>query len=453
MKNKRLPLIILICVFLLGFLIKFYYISYTETWMRQHDVISFGAEEGHAAYIEYILNNKSLPDFDPREKWAFFQPPLHHFVSAVSMAFSRNLGLSEKSVQENVQLLTFAYMCIVMIVSYFICKKLAIGKKSTLITMAIICVHPIFTLLSGSINNDALSLMLAVLSIYMAIMWYERQTIINTILLALFIGLSMMAKLTGALVAPGIGILMVMKIFEKDKSLNSLKNYLVRLILFAVVVAPLGLWWSIRNIIKWHMPVNYIPPVGEQFPENITLTDRLFDMSIRSPYVSLISNGDSYDEHNVFYALFKTSVFGEYDYSQYSRMLVVFAWILLIVSIMLALLSFIGTVTVIINLIGKTKVTESGANDNMVKNAGAFTMLAITYFVYMAAYLSFALSYSNFSAQDFRYGAITIVIESIFLGKYLDINKSKVQNVIVMALTMIFFICSLLIYSVIGLRT
>ena len=82
MKNKSgLTKIIIIALFLLGIFIKLYYINYTETWERQHDVISFGADEGHAAYIEYILNNKSLPDFDPREKWGFFQPPLHHIIS------------------------------------------------------------------------------------------------------------------------------------------------------------------------------------------------------------------------------------------------------------------------------------------------------------------------------------------------------------------------------------
>ena len=48
MKNKSgLTKIIIIALFLLGIFIKLYYINYTEAWERQHDVISFGADEGH----------------------------------------------------------------------------------------------------------------------------------------------------------------------------------------------------------------------------------------------------------------------------------------------------------------------------------------------------------------------------------------------------------------------
>lgn len=447
MKNKNKFLILLIGVFLAGFLIKAYYVSYTETWMRQHDVISFGAEEGHAAYIEYILNNKSLPDFDPREKWAFFQPPLHHIISAMSMAVSKAIGFPEKRVQENVQLLTLLYMCFTMLISYGICKKLLLSKRATIISMAIIGVHPIFTLLSGSINNDALSLVLAVLAIYMAIIWYEKPTVINTVILALAIGLSMMAKLTGALVAPGIGILMLMKIFEEKKIFKGIKDYFVRLVIFTVIVAPIGLWWSVRNVLKWHMPVNYIPPVGEQFPDEITLLDRLFDMTISSPYVSLINNGDAYDEHNVFYALIKTSLFGEYNYNEYSRALIIFAWVLLVVSVVIALFALFATVKVLENCVKTMNNSENTCEENR------YIVLAITYIAYLFAYLSFALSYSNFSAQDFRYSAITIIIESIFLGKYIDMSESKWFFRIITALTAVFCICSLLIYAVIGLRS
>lgn len=447
MNKKNKFLILLIGVFLAGFLIKAYYVSYTETWMRQHDVISFGAEEGHAAYIEYILNNKSLPDFDPREKWAFFQPPLHHIICAASMAVSMAAGFSQRNVQENVQLLTLLYMCLTMLISYGICKKLSLSKRSTIISMAIIAMHPIFILLSGSINNDALSLVLAILAIYLAIVWYEKPSLINTVLLALTIGLSMMAKLTGALVAPGIGILMLMKIFEEKKVFKGIKDYFVRLVIFAVIVVPTGLWWSVRNVIKWHMPVNYIPPVGEQFPDEVTLIDRLFDMTISSPYVSLINNGDAYDEHNVFYALVKTSLFGEYNYNEYSRVLVIFAWILLVVSVVLALFALYATVKVLENYVKIMTSDENTTED------GRYVVLAITYIAYLFAYLSFALSYSNFSAQDFRYAAITIIIESIFLGKFIDMNESKWFFRIVTAFTAVFCMCSLIIYTVIGLRS
>ena len=125
MKNKSgLTKIIIIALFLLGIFIKLYYINYTETWERQHDVISFGADEGHAAYIEYILNNKSLPDFDPREKWGFFQPPLHHIISAFVMDVSMKAGLDIKRCQENTQIPTLIYMILLSVMSLYIFAKL-----------------------------------------------------------------------------------------------------------------------------------------------------------------------------------------------------------------------------------------------------------------------------------------------------------------------------------------
>ena len=73
-RTKRLTQVILFiplivyAVMIAGILIKTVYIFYTAVYTRQHDVIDFGAAEGHGAYIEYILLNKSLPKGDPREK-------------------------------------------------------------------------------------------------------------------------------------------------------------------------------------------------------------------------------------------------------------------------------------------------------------------------------------------------------------------------------------------------
>ena len=40
-----------------SFLVKFYYIFYTSVYTRQNDVGEFGGNDGHSAYIEYILFN------------------------------------------------------------------------------------------------------------------------------------------------------------------------------------------------------------------------------------------------------------------------------------------------------------------------------------------------------------------------------------------------------------
>lgn len=432
--RQSLPKAKVIWVMVAGALVKAAYILYTAIWTRQHDVISFGAGEGHAAYIEYFLVFKSLPDFDPRSVWAFFQPPLHHIISAIWMWINIRLGIAERQLQESVQVLSLSYMLVLMVLVYFICKELELTERATLIVMAISSFHPIFILLSGSINNDALSICLSGLAFYLAICWYKRPTILNILLLALCIGLSMMAKLSSALIAPGIGAMMLYKLYEGR---DNIKKYILEFFLFGIVVFPIGLWWPIRNKILWDMPFNYIPEVGEQLTHS-SLFSRLFDIRLSSPYASLINNGAEYDEYNVFLALIKTSLFGEADFSMVSRWITPFAWLLFVSFIVIALLEIIALV--------KVCISRKDGLEIQYKILFGVTCISI-----LAGYLSFALSYNNFSAQDFRYGALMCALMAVLLGIYSDRLKNGVMLKLIYVSSGLFAFSSAAVYLLAGL--
>ena len=463
MNKKRLLTILIIGLIIAGVFIKLYYVNYTDTWQRQHDVISFGADEGHAAYIEYILNNKKLPDFDPREKWGFFQPPLHHIISAKTMEISKSLGMDDKRCEENTQVVTCIYMLLLMLFTALIFVKVKGNKlfstksvtEGFAVVAAIVFVHPLFTLLSGSINNDALALILSLIALYISFKWFEKPGWILTILLALTIGLAMFAKLTGGLVAVPIGIQMVRKILGFDGGLTGgknikinlwdrikffLKNYLVKMIVFAVVVFPVGLYWSIRNKILWDMPVNYIPPVGENFPENITLSSRIFDIGTKSAYTSLVSRGDSFDEYNVPLLILKTSLFSESSFADVSRWMKPVTWVMFILAAVLSIIALVATLYM-------TFSKKSWLN---AKNR---ILLFGTWGIYLFAYLGFAITHRNFSAGDFRYAAICIVIEGIFTGLYVDTIKNKKVKYAITAVAVMFAICSFGTYALLGFKS
>ena len=293
-------------ILLLGVMLRTAYVLYTAIWTRQHDVIDFGTGEGHAGYIEYIFNNLSLPGGDPRSKWAFFQPPLHHIIAGVWMRFCAHFGVTSRQLQENVQLLPLFYISAVTILTFFMVRELKLKSWGVRIALWLVCFHPTLILMSGSINNDALSLVLATLSVYLVILWYKDPSYKLTVMLALSIGLSMMAKLSGGTVAPAVAALFILKLV-KDR--DNIKKYIPKFLLFGVIVFPTGILWEVRNMVKFGMPFNYIPPVGEQL--NAGLAARLFDIRTRSVYPCLISNGDDYDEYNVFLGLFKTSLFDD----------------------------------------------------------------------------------------------------------------------------------------------
>jgi len=469
MKKRNLIIIIMALLLIAGVAIKCYYISYTDTWQRQHDVISFGAEEGHAAYIEYIRENGHLPDFDPREKWAFFQPPLHHFVSAKVMDITEGLGGDQKKVEESTQIPTCIYMILIMFMSLYMFAKangmLKLSYSNTpgklftegaVTVIAILGLHPMFTLLSGSINNDSLALFLSVLALVIAQAWYEKPGYVLTVLLAITIGLAMVTKLTGGLVAVPIGILMVMRFFglsEKSSEAKTagkltikgsltlfVKKYLLMAVVFGVIVFPLGLSFSVYNKLKWDMPLNYIPPVGENFSDSITLTDRLFSLKTGSVYTFLTTRGDAYDEYSIPLALIKTSIFGEYNFSDVSRWMKPLTFIVFVSAIVLIVISLFATVVMMFS-----KKSKLSANWKVI--------LFGTWATYLAAYLYFAISHRNFSAQDFRYAAICILCEAIFTGLYVDYTKNKLVKYGITFISLVFAGASFATYFLLGFKS
>lgn len=401
--RKQLTKDAVIWTMIAGDIVKVSYILYTEVWERQHDVISFGAGEGHAAYIEYLAQFRRLPNFDPRMLWAFFQPPLHHIISAMWMIVNVKLKMPERQLQESMQCITLSYMCILMLIVYLICKELCMKQRGTLITMIIVSFHPIYILLSGSINNDALSICLSALSLYIAIKWYQKPNIISIILLAICIGLAMMAKLSSGLVAPGIGALMLYKLVINRKEWI---KYIIQYVVFGLLVFPIGLWWPIRNKIMWDMPINYIPEVGEQLTHSDMLS-RLFDVRMHSVYPAMINNKDAYDEYNVILAMIKTSLFGESNFGLLSPYITPFAIVLFITSVIIIIAQIVALI--------RTLTVKEAAPE-----VGYKILLSVTALSLLGGYLLFALSYNNFSAQDFRYSALMIAIMSIFLGLWDD---------------------------------
>lgn len=425
---------------LLGAFVKASYILYTPVWERQHDVIDFGAVEGHAAYIEYILQNKALPNFDPRQVWAFFQPPLHHAVCAALMYVEIRLKIAERRLYENVQILPLCYMLVMTLIVYNICKELKLSSKATLITMLAVSFHPVYILMSGSINNDALALVLSAIAVYVALLWNKKPTLLKIILLGMCVGLSMMAKLSSVLIAPGIGVMMLYRVIKdvKDKK-KGIIPYLLELLCFAIVVIPLGLWWPVRNYVKWRMPFNYIPEVGEQLVKT-DLFSRIFDLRTSTVYPCLISNGDAYDEYNVVLAMFKTAFFGESNFSQLSPKITPFACIVFVFGIVIALLGISSAVYVCVN---KEIGMQTGEK---ILFGGVLAGL-------LGGYFSFALSYSNFSAQDFRYSALAVSILAIFTGIVYDrmvLKGSKIRYLI-LASSVIFALGAFCTYMLVGL--
>ena len=444
--RKNIPLNWLTILVGVGVLLRVAYILYTPVWCRQHDVIDFGVGEGHAGYIEYIFEHKALPNFNPTEKWAFFQPPLHHIIAALWMKINVKLGVVYRQAQENVQVLTLFYTSSIMIFSYYIFKEFNLKKWGMRIACAIMVFSPVFILMSGSLNNDALCVALQVAAVYFAIKWYKEPRFITIIFLALCIGCSMMTKLSGVTVAPAIAILFLFRLLKPGKLWDNIKKYWLQFVAFIAVCFPLGLWSPIRNMILFNVPLNYTPAVGEGL-EQYNGWQRLFDLRLHSVYPAMINNGDSYDEYNVFLALIKTSLFGEYNFSSVNRLATPVSVILFITGVILAMTALVATIYFI------TK------KDSPLSLEGKW-FWGIFYLTQLGVYFSFAFKQQYFSSQDFRYIAISLLAESLFIGFLADTLseyreqqiKQKAGFIVLLTCTELFAVSSLLLYLCVGLH-
>ncbi len=418
---------------LTAFFLRLSYVLYTPHWVRQHDVIGFGNYEGQAAYIEWFLNEKRLPDFDPTTRWGFFQPPLHHIISAIWIGIQSFFGKNYGRACENVQYLTLIYSLLIMFYAYLIYKQAGLKEKELVLAFALTAIHPGFILLSGSVNNDCLCELFIIMSFYYTVRWYRDSRIRNIIPIALCVGLSMFTKLSGALAAPSIAFIFLVKWIEGRKPgfLGYLKQYVV----FGLICVPVALFYPVRNLLKYGTPMNYTPPVGEPLYGH-SLLERIFDIRTDTPFINLIQNGNAYDEFNIPLAILKTSLFGETNLAANEPRMIPFAWAVLILGALLAIIIAFMTLYV---TVGSVKRKE---------NTAETLFWGISYLVPVVFLINLCISTPYFSSQDFRYIQYVIVIEGLFAGLYC--RKRKRAGWMLMILTSLFGAGVVSVYILLG---
>ena len=426
-----------------GFLVKLYYVLKTSIYVRQHDVDVFGGETGHCGYIEYILYNHKLPDFDVSTRWQFYHPPLHHILSAVWIFINEHIfRFGYDKSRESLQMLTLFYSICIIITAYKILKEFKLSGRELLMGLLIISFHPTFILFSGSINNDVLSVLFIMLALLAAIKWYQDKTVWNIVKVALCIGFGMMTKISVGILAIPVGLLFILcfiKDVRKDKKKN-LMTYIKQFAVFACISFPLGLWFGIRNFIKWHIPLMYVQPMTEsdwQSVGDMSFLQRITDFSARqwgTPYTCWKWAG-GYNEYNPLISLLKTSVFGEFAYD----INIYFAQTIMWCGVMLALF---GVAAIVITLLKKDRV-----------NRLPLICLAIMHLAFIISYYKMCYDYPFVCSMNFRYLTPTVVTGALCIGLAMkDLSEykmaGKVWNYSVYVVGLVLAIFSAILYTI-----
>ncbi|OPZ89535.1 MAG: hypothetical protein BWY74_02684 [Firmicutes bacterium ADurb.Bin419] len=417
------------------------YILHTPYFSRQHDVAGIGNIDGHLAYIEYFFhNNFKLPDFDPRTKWQFYHPPLHHFISAVWLKLNSALGMNFEKAVESIQVLTLFYSCCINILCYKIFKEFSLDKLALVIPYSIVCFHPTLSLLSGSINNDILCLALMLAAILYTIRWYKNPAMSTIIKIALFMGLSMMAKSSGILLAPAIASVFLLKLAQRK---DLFKKFIGQFTVFGLICIPLGVWWSVYNYTKYGMPLGYIPLIDDNpalYIGDYSVINRFFDFDPVQIKNIFICFGDPYKEHNILIYILKSSVFGEYHMKDTTVSMII-STILFYINAFLIFISLIS--------MGVATVKKSSKIDTNLK-----TFWIILYVTITASFIRFCFGHPLICTQDYRYIVPTFIIGSLAIGFALDFlqavrtKRAKFFAAITTATTVVFCLSSILVYLI-----
>ncbi len=444
--NKTIVTILLLALF-----IQLTYMLYTQGTTRQYDTWSTNNDAHYDYALSFYLTGQ-LPDhhIDASSIYQFYHPPLNAFIQGMFMRLCEivipveSLTSSIEMLFIDCQILSCFYM---FLTSVFFAKtilKTKLSNGSKILAIAICCLYPRLIQLSGQLNNDALCICMSAIAFYFFYKWYLDHHSFSSIMLAgLFIGLAMMAKLSGAIICVGIAIVFIIEFVKaiRKKGQISLGRLTSQYLLFLVICAPLGLWFQFYSHYVYGLPFNFVfnnlnsslftgtrDWVLTNKPTSITSYDNnnsglIYENSLYNIFIRFILPIDfteffsisgnvffcsAFNNYNVLSYALRSSIFGEFTYWN-GEIFGVFAVISLYV------VYFLLIIYLVYALVKRNKIGQDGM-------ASLFIFLGI---IVMFLYLQMSMPYG--CSMDFRYIVPIILPASILLGKANDTFKENLS--------------------------
>lgn len=451
----------LLLLLMAGFLLRLCYVLYTTAATRQHDVWHFSVgdflffqNQRHAEYIEYIAANLKLPHLDPTTVGLsqLYHPPLHHLLAGLWLRLNTAFGLPYWVAVENIQLLTLFYSSAVMVIAYRILRFLKCKGLSLFIPFSLVVFHPTFILMAGSVNNDLLSIALAIYALYATLRWAKNPTIKTIVPIALGIGGAMMAKLSGGMIAPAVALVFLWKWWEAIQQKNgSGKRLFWQFVIFGLICVPLGLWWQVKNMVAFGVPLTYVPALTQnsgQYIGDCTLFERLVEVplsSLQQIFIVWKNQGirAAYNEYNMLLALLKSSVFGEFTlFDSTSQMGVHQAGVLAS-----KILFYTNTALIACSLCSGIVLFFKKEQ----RKSPSFWLFTLVWGALLLSYIRFCFAYPQTCTQNFRYAVPTLISGCVWLGCALKYTKNRTLQGGAIACTLIFCLSSAVCYTLLGL--
>ena len=396
--------IILVLIFILAILTRIIFISKTDIATFQFDVgiqedynksidyeslyETFDKDYNEGRHINYIMQLYTHGTLPGKIIGQFYHPPLHHFIMALTLKTMDLFSDSASFKFESMQVVTFIYSIVILLVLYKLLEELELDDKNKILPMILFAFYPLYIFMAGSINNDELVTMFALICLLYLLKWKKDPSIKNTIIIASSIGLGLMTKSSMyVMIIPAIYVYfsVLMEYVKNDKKYGTI---LLELLIFILIAGVLGFWFQVRSYLNGLDTLGIIEPYDYLSIENKGFVERFCFVN---PFVM--------SDVNIWNNLMYTSLnFGILKINN----------IYLIIMIVLLITLIIDTIYFIFKNFEKEK------------------LLMVSFITWWAFYFFLNVQMPYTCSMHSRYMVVPIAIATITLAKGLQEEKNKV---------------------------
>ena len=267
----------------------------------------------HSGYIQFINFSGRLLNLDVREFGEWYHPPYYHYSASGVLDLQKFLIPSRSENWEGIRALTFLCSVLTLYFSYAITGFLKMTQAGRKAAVAILAFLPALIMGAGNLNNDSMGLMFTMASILFILDWQKTGRYTVLVVAALTMGLSVGTKLSGAMAAPAVLVVIICGMVEAFKEKRYAKA-IISPVLYGLISLPVGLWYFIRNYVRFGVPLTYIlrPTSDYMYLGDIPFITRLIPDEIVSVEDCFFHNGlEGNPEHSIPITLCKTGIFNE----------------------------------------------------------------------------------------------------------------------------------------------
>lgn len=373
-----------------AFLFNLWYVLGSWGNVRQYDYYNF------VMHTDYFLQNGFfLAAPAAYLQSVYFQPPLWGLVSAAVTKFCMWFGVGREAAFDSVRFVSLFCITGAGIVFWRLLREFKLKDGVRLGLFALFCFFPAHGIAANLVNNDAAVYFLMMAMIYIAYRWHTGGGWCEALGLSGLLLAAGLVKFSGLMVLPALGVLGLFRLAQAENKL-SLRLWGQ----FAVIGAgaAVGFAWG-WFLLAYDFPL-VPPPVGNAFQDlrGYGLSERLFGLATAGEVFADVRAGLA--EPNVWLALVKTSLFGEWSWGGAT-----WAYLLYALGIGLAVLLAASFFTLPFYRLGE--------------GWGFNAFAVVLTFSVLGAWANFWLEYPYFCSSEYRYVMILLPVSLLWLGNFL----------------------------------